>query len=232
MPRSTWATSSPPVPDRPTEAASVETPPQPGAAPDAARGPLGRRLVQLVLSCVVLGVGVAVLLDAALGSDGYSTLISGLTSASGLPFVVVNVGVGILLIVLAWSRGTRPGVGTVVQTVVVGATVSAVMPLLPTPDTLGPRYGELAIAFVLLSLGVAGYLASHTGAGPAEGAAISFDPPLPFKWSYTVLQAVSALGGWALGAAVGPGTVVVSLCVGPTVDLLTRVLFHSRRVSA
>ena len=31
--------------------------------------------------------------------------------------------VGILLIALAWSRGTRPGFGTVVQTLVVGGTV-------------------------------------------------------------------------------------------------------------
>ena len=222
MPRSTWATCSPPVPD---EAADESTDP-------AGRSTLPRRLVQLVLSCIVLGAGVAVLLDAALGSDGYSTLISGLTTTSGLPFVVVNLGVGILLIALAWSRGTRPGVGTIVQTVVVGGTVSAVAPLLPTPDALGARFVELAIAFVLLAVGVAGYLASHMGAGPAEGAAIAFDPPLPFKWSYTVLQALSALGGWALGAAVGPGTLIVSLFVGPTVDLLTRVLFHSRKVSA
>jgi len=199
---------------------------------DAPRASLSRRLVQLVLSCAVLGTGVAFLLDAALGSDGYSTLISGLTSTSGLPFVVVNGGVGILLIGLAWSRGTRPGIGTIVQTVVVGSTVSAVTPLMPEPESLGARFGELAIAFVLVGVGVAGYLASHTGAGPAEGAAISFDPPLPFKWSYTVLQAVSALTGWALGAAVGPGTLMVSLFVGPSVDLLTRLLFHSRKVSA
>lgn len=244
MPRSTWATSSPPVPDQPADAGAVESRAESRRPVDdpvdedpvdedpAAHASLTRRLVQLVLSCAVLGVGVAVLLDAALGSDGYSTLISGLTSTSGLPFVVVNLGVGILLIALAWSRGTRPGVGTLVQTVVVGGTVSAVSPLLPTPEALGSRFVELAVAFVLLALGVAGYLASHTGAGPAEGAAIAFDPPLPFKWSYTVLQAVGALGGWALGAAVGPGTLLVSLFVGPTVDLLTRVLFHSRKVSA
>ncbi|SDO82325.1 Uncharacterized membrane protein YczE [Pedococcus dokdonensis] len=220
------------MPDQPAEEV-VGSPGHPG---DAAGSPtpaaLPRRLAQLVIGCVVLGAGVAVLLDAALGSDGYSTLMSGLTSTSGLPFVVVNGGVGILLIALAWSRGLRPGVGTIVQTVVVGGTVSAVSPLLPTPSGLGPRFVELGIAFVLVSLGVAGYLASHTGAGPAEGAAIAFDPPLPFRWSYTVLQAVSALGGWALGAAVGPGTLLVSLLVGPTVDLLTRVLFHSRHVSA
>ena len=40
---------------------------------------------QLVLACGVLGVGVALLLDAALGSDGYSSLVSGLTLATGLP---------------------------------------------------------------------------------------------------------------------------------------------------
>jgi uncharacterized membrane protein YczE len=225
------------VPDQPADTGAVQsrTEPRSPGEEDLAPAPtasLPRRLVQLLLSCVVLGVGVAVLLDAALGSDGYSTLISGLTKTSGLPFVVVNGGVGILLIALAWGRGTRPGIGTAVQTLVVGGSVSAVAPLLPTPDALGPRFLELAVAFVLLALGVAGYLASHTGAGPAEGAAISFDPPLPFKWSYTVLQAVSALAGWALGAAVGPGTLIVSLFVGPTVDLLTRVLFHSRRVSA
>jgi uncharacterized membrane protein YczE len=232
MPRSTWATSSPPVPDQAADTGADAPPPQAGTGVDAPRASLTRRLAQLVLSCAVLGTGVAFLLDAALGSDGYSTLISGLTATSGLPFVVVNAGVGILLIALAWSRGTRPGIGTIVQTVVVGGTVSAVTPLMPTPDSLGARSVELVIAFVLVAVGVAGYLASHTGAGPAEGAAISFDPPLPFKWSYTVLQAVSALTGWALGAAVGPGTLLVSLLVGPTVDLLTRVLFHSRKVSA
>ena len=47
-----------------------------------------------------------------------------------------------------------------------------------------------------------------------------------------MLQAVSGLVGWALGAAVGPGTLIVSVFVGPTVDLLTRAVFHSRRVTA
>ena len=148
MPRSTWATSSPPVPDQPADAGAVESRAESRRPVDdpvdedpvdedpAAHASLTRRLVQLVLSCAVLGVGVAVLLDAALGSDGYSTLISGLTKTSGLPFVLVNLGVGILLIALAWSRGTRPGVGTLVQTDVVGGTVSAVSPLLPTPDAL------------------------------------------------------------------------------------------------
>ncbi|MDF2092433.1 hypothetical protein P0Y31_08765 [Knoellia sp. 3-2P3] len=184
------------------------------------------RVLQLGLSCVVLGAGVALLLDAALGSDGYSSLVSGLSLATGVSFALVNIAIGVALIALAWSRGTRPGLGTLVQPVVVGGVVALLLPALPSPEDLALQFAELAAAFVLLTLGVAGYLATRTGAGPAEAAALAFDPPLAFRWSYTVLQAGGALGGWALGAAVGPGTVITALLVGPAVDLTTRTVFR------
>jgi hypothetical protein len=184
------------------------------------------RVLQLVLACGVLGVGVALLLDAALGSDGYSSLVSGLTLATGLPFAVVNVAIAVALIALAWGRGTRPGLGTLVQPVVVGVVVGLLLPVLPSPSSLGLRFVELGAAFALLTLGVAGYLATRTGAGPAEAAALAFDPPLAFRWSYTVLQVGGALTGWALGAAVGPGTLLTALLVGPAVDVTTRTVFR------
>lgn len=186
-----------------------------------------RRVLQLVIACAVLGAGVALLLGAALGSDGYSSLVSGLTIATGIPFAVVNVAIAVALIGLAWTRGTRPGLGTLVQPVVVGVVVGWLLPLVPRPDAFGLRLAELAAAFVLLTLGVAGYLATETGAGPAEAAALAFDPPMAFRWSYTVLQAGGALAGWALGAAVGPGTLVTALLVGPAVDLARRTLFRT-----
>jgi uncharacterized protein len=193
---------------------------------------VAKRVIQLVLSCVVLGVGVAVLLDASLGSDGYSTLVNGVTVATGVPFAFVNLVVGLILIALAWGRGTRPGFGTIVQAVVVGAVVSAALPLLPGPTDMATRVLELGAAFGLLTVGVAGYLASRTGAGPAEAAALSFDPPLSFRWTYSILQLGGALIGWSLGAAVGPGTLVVVLFVGPAVDFVSRRLFGQTRVSA
>jgi uncharacterized membrane protein YczE len=52
-----------------------------------------------------------------------------------------------------------------------------------------------------------------------------------FRWSYTVLQAGGALAGWALGAAVGPGTIVTALLVGPAVDLARRTLFRAPRAT-
>lgn len=185
-------------------------------------GGVSRRVAQLVLSCVVLGVGVALLLRAALGSDGYSTLINGLSLSLDVPFVVVNAVVGLILVALAWSRHVIPGVGTIVQPVVVGFTVSGVMSLVAEPDGLLARGLMLAVAFPVLAVGVAGYLGSGTGAGPTEAAAIAFDPPVPFRWSYGIVQGGGALTGWLLGAAIGVGTIFVIVLLGPMVDLVSR----------
>jgi len=55
-----------------------------------------RRVVQLVVSCLVLGIGVGLLLRAALGSDGYSTLINGTSLATGIDFAIVNLAVSMV----------------------------------------------------------------------------------------------------------------------------------------
>jgi uncharacterized membrane protein YczE len=178
----------------------------------------------LLVGCVVLGVGVALLLAADLGSDGYSTFVNGLALTTGVDFWIVNLVVGVVLVALAALRKVYPGVGTVVQVVLVGVTVSVVLVLISTPGALVSRAALLAAAFPVLALGIALYLGSHTGAGPAEAAALAWDPPVPFKWSYSVVQGGGALGGWLLGATVGLGTVAVILLLGPAVDLAARLL--------
>ncbi|MEI2714015.1 MAG: hypothetical protein V9G04_12185 [Nocardioides sp.] len=191
---------------------------------DAPAASMGRRLGQLLVGCVVLGVGIALLLAARLGADGYTMLVSGTVIASGVEFWVINTVLGLLLVLVALLRGRRPGLGTLVQPVVVGVTVSLVLPYVPEPESLVARALEFGLGFLTLALGVAMYLAVRLGAGPAEGAALAFDPPLPFKWSYSVFQAVTTLVGWALGATLGIGTLIVIVGIGPLVDRLIPLL--------
>jgi uncharacterized membrane protein YczE len=186
--------------------------------------PSARRTAMLLVGCVVLGTGVALLLAADLGSDGYSTFVNGLTLTTGVDFWIVNLVVGVVLVALAALRKVYPGIGTVVQVVLVGVTVTVVLDVLDTPDALAWQVALLAAAFPVLAVGIALYLGSHTGAGPAEAAALAWDPPVPFKWSYSVVQGGGALGGWLLGATVGVGTLAVILLLGPAVDLAARIL--------
>ena len=183
-----------------------------------------RQTLLLVGGCVVLGVGVGMLLAADLGSDGFSTFVNGVSLSTGVEFWIVNIVVGVVLVAMAALRGVRPGVGTVVQVVLVGVVVSAALDLTSTPDDLVARALLLAAAFPVLAVGISLYLGSHTGAGPAEAAALAWDPPVAFKWSYSAVQAGGALIGWLLGATVGIGTLAVILLLGPAVDLVSRLL--------
>lgn len=183
-----------------------------------------RQTLLLVGGCVVLGVGVAMLLVADLGSDGFSTFVNGVSLSTGVEFWIVNIVVGVVLVAMAALRGVRPGVGTVVQVVLVGVVISVALDLTSTPDDLVARAPLLAAAFPVLAVGISLYLGSHTGAGPAEAAALAWDPPVAFKWSYSAVQAGGALIGWLLGATVGIGTLAVILLLGPAVDLVSRLL--------
>lgn len=182
------------------------------------------RLTLLLGGCIVLGIGVALLLTADLGSDGYSTLVNGIALSFGLPFVVANLVVGVVFVALAAARKVYPGIGTVVQVALVGATVSVGLELLSTPDGWPARIALLVAAFPVLAVGIAAYLGSRTGAGPAEAAGLAWDPPVPFKWSYSAVQGGGALVGWLLGATIGAGTIAVIVLLGPLVDLAARML--------
>lgn len=186
--------------------------------------PAPGRLLLLVGGCTVLGAGVALLLTADLGSDGFSTLVNGVALATGISFWVANLIVSLAFLALAALRGVVPGIGTVVQVVVVGGVASLMLDRIVTPATWPGQVLLLAVALPVLGVGIATYLGSHTGAGPAEAAGLAWDPPVPFRWSYSAVQGGGALAGWLLGATVGPGTLLVILLLGPLVDLTGRVL--------
>jgi uncharacterized membrane protein YczE len=182
------------------------------------------RLALVVVGCVLLGVGVAMLLTADVGSDGFSTLVNGVSIATDRSFLLANAVISLLFLGVAALRGLFPGVGTVVQVVVVGSTVALLIDVLDTPDGLGWRFALLVAAFPVLAVGIALYLGANTGAGPAEAAALAWDPPIPFRWSYSIVQCGGAVVGWLLGATIGPGTVAVIVALGPGVDLASRLL--------
>ncbi len=182
------------------------------------------RLLQLAGGCVVLGIGVTLLLLARLGSDGFSTLVYGLTLSSGAAFVAVNAVVSVAFLTMAWARRIRPGVGTLVQILLVGATVDVGLSTLPSPDALWLRLLLVVAALPVLAVGIALYLGTHLGAGPVEAAALAWDPPLRFAWSYNIIQLLSAVVGYCLGAPIGVGTVAVVVGLGPFVTIAERLL--------
>ena len=186
------------------------------------RSPL-RRIARLVLGSATLGFGVALLLNAHLGSDGYSTLLQGTSVYFDVKFVIAAVLVAAVFVAVGWARGVKPGWGTLVQPFVVGTVVTLATTYVPEPEQLLWRTAQFVLGFLILCVGVAAYLASEYGIGPGEVLARAWDPPFPFKWSYSVVQAACALVGWRLGADLGAGTVLAAIVIGPVVNQFSRL---------
>lgn len=186
--------------------------------------PLLRRAIRLLVGCAILGVGVALILTADLGSDGFSTLVNGVRLRTGWTFFIANVVVSVTFLLLAAARRVIPGLGTIAQIAVVGSVASIALDVVSTPAGMLGRIALLAVSLPVLAVGIALYLGSHLGAGPMEAAGLAWDPPLPFRWSYNLIQLLSAVLGWLLGATIGVATVVTILVLGPLIDVAARVL--------
>src|SRR5262249_48140737 len=104
---------------------------------------LARRLPRLLAGIVVLGLGIAPILDAKLGVAPWDVLHQGLSEVTGLSFGLVVVLVG-LVVLLAWiPLKQRAGIGTIINTLTVGFIVNGVLDVLPEVHNLAVRWAML-----------------------------------------------------------------------------------------
>jgi uncharacterized membrane protein YczE len=174
------------------------------------------RMPRLLAGIVVLGFGVALIIQARLGVSPYDVLHQGLADLTGLSFGVVVVLLGLIILVAWIPLGQRFGVGTLINTLTVGFVVDAGLHLIDAPDELALRWPMLLVGIVVTALGMGLYIGAGLGPGPRDGlmtgvAAKGF--PL---WAVRTLLELAALAiGWALGGDVGVGTVLFAFGIGP-----------------
>ncbi len=192
-----------------------------------------RRLAQLVVGLVVFGTGLWLGLQAALGVGPWDVLHGGLADLLGTPFGRTSIAVGFVVLVVAVLSGIRPGVGTVLNVLVVGAVIDVWLAT-PALDGLGDDAVVLRLlavvgGIVAVAVGSALYMGAHLGPGPRDGLMVAISRRT--GWSVgrarAVLECTVLVLGVLLGGPVGPGTVVFALAIGPAVQVAFRVLHQT-----
>ncbi len=177
---------------------------------------LARRLPRLLAGIVILGIGIAPILDAELGVAPWDVLHQGLSDLTGLSFGLVVVLVG-LVVLLTWiPLKQRAGIGTIINTLTVGFIVNGMLDVLPEVHNLAVRWAMLLGGIVVTSFGMALYIGAGLGPGPRDGlmtAVAARGHPL---WLVrTVIELLALAVGFALGGDVGIGTVLFAFGIGP-----------------
>jgi uncharacterized membrane protein YczE len=175
-----------------------------------------RRLVQLHAGLLLFGFSVALMVRARLGLDSWDVLHQGIALRTGLPMGWVINGVGALVLLAWWPLRQRPGYGTVANVVLVGLSAQAALQVLPPAQNLLLRWPLLLTAILLNAVATGLYVGAGLGPGPRDGIMTGLAARgRSVRVVSTATELAVLAAGWLLGGAVGPGTLVYALAIGP-----------------
>jgi uncharacterized membrane protein YczE len=171
---------------------------------------------RLAVGIVLLGIGIALTLEARLGISPFDVLHQGIARQTGLSIGTVVILVGLAILLLWIPLRQRLGVGTVINALTVGALIDLGVWLLPAPDALAVRWLYLTGGIVVTGLGMGLYISAGLGPGPRDGLMTGIAARGHPIWLVrTGLEATALVIGWGLGGDVGIGTVVFAFSIGP-----------------
>jgi uncharacterized membrane protein YczE len=188
--------------------------------------PAPRRLARLVAGLWLFGAGEAFVVHAGLGNSPWTTFAQGLERQTPLSIgeATIAISCGVLL---CWTAlRVRPGLGTLLNAVLIGVAIDATLALLGGRAPLAARIAEVPLGIALVGLGSGLYLNAALGPGPRDGLMTGLHARTgrPVAAVRACIELTALACGFALGGTVGPGTVAFALLIGPAVALALRAL--------
>lgn len=163
------------------------------------------------------GVAVALMIQSRIGLGPWDAFHVGVHKRTGITVGTASILVGVVIVVGSLALQVRPGWGTLVNMVMIGAFIDLVLVWIPPAPNFawGLTYYLPAIALCGYATGL--YIAAGLGKGPRDGLMIGVSART--GWSISRVRTLLELGvlmlGWAMGGRVGVGTLLFAFGIGP-----------------
>jgi uncharacterized membrane protein YczE len=179
------------------------------------------RRIQLLAGLFLYGIAIAAMMQAAIGIEPWDVLAQGITMRTGIPFGLVTNLVGAVVLLFWIPLRQRPGMGTVLNVLLVGPSAQFGLWVIPRPDQLWARILLFAGGLLLIAAASGLYIGAHYGPGPRDGlmTGLTARTGRPIWLVRSGIEAAVLLVGWLLGGNVGWGTLAYALCIGPLVHV-------------
>jgi uncharacterized protein len=197
------------------------------------RGGYVARYASLVGGLFLFALAIVLILESKLGLSPWDVLNQGISKHSPLSFGMANVAVAVVVLLIGWSLGGHPGVGTVANAVLVGSIIQGLTSIGALTslahDGLGVRIPLLVAGIWLIGPATAFYIGAGLGAGPRDTLMLVGARRTRFRVGVVraALELTALVTGVVLGGTFGVGTVAFALLVGPVVESSFALLARS-----
>lgn len=178
---------------------------------------LTRRIAQLLVGLFLYGIAIALMVRAAIGVSPWDVLAQGVSYKTGIPFGFVTNLIGLVVLAFWIPLRQRPGVGTVLNVLLVGPSAQLGLWLIPQQTVLWAQVLVFAAGLGLLAVATGLYIGPKFGPGPRDGLMTGMHARTgwPIWIVRTAIEVTVLIIGWFLGGDVGVGTLAFAVLVGP-----------------
>ncbi len=178
-------------------------------------------LVALCFGLFLFGLGEALLINAGVGVSPWTVFSQGVANVSGLGIGVSTFFIGIGVLLLWVPLRQIPGLGTVLNIIIISAVLELSLPYLPTADGVVMGVIQTLCGVLAVGFGSGIYLMANLGAGPRDGVMKGLQrvTGLPIAAVRMGIELTVVAIGWSLGGVAGIGTLLFAVFIGPAVSI-------------
>jgi uncharacterized protein len=196
--------------------------------------PTPAQLVQVLIGLWLFGTGEALIVQGDLGNSPWTAFAQGVSNHTPFSIGVATQLTGFAVLLCWIPLGERPGLGTILNAIVIGLAIDATLGYLPAEHALGVRIVSFAAGVAVVGVGSGLYLTAALGPGPRDGLMTGLHTRFgwPLAGVRTGIELTAALVGLALGGRVGVGTLAFALLIGPAVATAVHAVAPRRNAFA
>ncbi len=171
---------------------------------------------------MLYGVTLAMVIRSTLGNAPWDVLHQGLASHLPIGIGTAIIAVSVVVLLLWVPLRELPGLGTVLNSVLVGVAANVTLSVLPAPGSWWLRSLLLLLGVLGNAVATAMYIGSQFGPGPRDGLMTGLHrrTGVSIGMVRTGLEVIVVVVGWLLGGVFGIGTLIYAATIGPLVQLL------------
>ena len=169
----------------------------------------------------LFGIGEGLLLVSYTGASPWSVLAQGISLKVNFSIGVITFFISIFVISLWIFLNQKPGIGTILNAVIIAAMIDVCLNYVSTPESFAAKMILAVSAVFLVGIGSGIYLVANLGPGPRDGLMTGLQKKtnLPIAAVRAFLEITVVSIGWYLGGTVGIGTILFAFGIGPAVAL-------------